>query len=275
VEGPCCDRPEHSSGRPAARPSSVVAAVGCYLAGRRGIERVCFLVGVLLIASGIVHVGVLVVRGGPLYGPVSFRKPMTFGVSFRLSLVTVAWLVSFLRLGSRVRSVLLGVFAVDCVVEVTGITVQAWRRVPSHFNTVGPLNRVIAMSLAAGGAVLVVVLGTFAFTAIRGRVEGPPDLVLAMRAGFGLLVVGLGTGVAMIVKGEVLIGQGHRQQAYDTAGSLKWVHGVSLHAVLVLPVLAVLLAHRGWATERRARAVLVATGLYVAATLTALVISLA
>jgi hypothetical protein len=206
----------------AVRPVSNLAA---YLARCRAIERVCYLVGALLVVSGIVHLGVLVVRGGPLYGPVSFRKPVTFGVSFGLSLITVTWLVSFLRLGRRVRSVLLGVFAVDCVV--------------------------------------------------RGRVEGPVDLVLALRAGFGLLVVGLGAGVAMIVKGEVLIGQGHRQQAYDTAGSLKWVHGVSLHAVLVLPALAVLLAHRGWATERRARAVLVATGLYVAATLAALVISLA
>src|SRR5262245_53149164 len=51
---------------------------------------------------------VFAVDGGPWYGPVSWRNPVTFG------------------------TVLLLVFAADCAVEVGGITLQAWRRVPSH-----------------------------------------------------------------------------------------------------------------------------------------------
>jgi hypothetical protein len=105
--------------------------------------------------------------------------------------------------------------------------------------------------------------------------SGPADLRLALRAGFALLLVGLATGAAMIAKGEILIRSGHRQEGYDTAGSLKWVHGITLHAVLVLPALAVLLASLGRPPERRYRAVAIAIGLYVVATVVTLVISLA
>lgn len=243
--------------------------------GLRRIEQVCYVVGLVLIGAGIFHFGVFLVRGGPWNGPLSWRKPTTFGVSFGLTLVTITWVASFLTLSDRARRWLLGIFAVDCVVEVAGITVQAWRRLPSHFNTEAPLSTVIAMSLALGGAVLIGVLGALAVTAFRGRVGGPSDLRRAVRAGFAFLVIGLATGAAMIAKGEVLIKGGHRQQAYDTAGSLKWVHGVTLHAILVLPALAVLLALRGRPVEQRLRAVTVAVGVYALATAVALVVTLA
>ncbi|MCO5967672.1 hypothetical protein [Actinoallomurus soli] len=255
-------------------PRAILGRARAHWAGRRRIERLCHVVGAVLIASGLFHFGVFLVRGGPWEGPVSWRKPTTFGLSFGLTLISITWVASYLLLSPRVRSWLLGVFAADCVLEVAGITVQAWRHVPSHFDTETPLSTAIAMSLAFGGAVLIVVLGALAVTAFRGRTRGPADLRLALRAGFGLLMVGLATGAAMIAKGEVLIRSGHRQEAYDTAGSLKWVHGITLHAVLVLPALAVLLNALGRPPERRYRAVAAATGLYAAAAVVALMISL-
>jgi hypothetical protein len=79
----------------------------------------------------------------------------------------------------------------------------------------------------------------------------------------------------MIARGEVLVRTGHVHEAYDTAGSLKWVHGVTLHAILVLPAIAVLLAARNWPVQRRTRAVTIAIAVYSAATVAALVVSLA
>jgi hypothetical protein len=242
--------------------------------GLRRLERICYLVGALLVASGVFHLGVLLVRGGGLNGPLSWRKPTTFGLSFGLTLITVTWVASYLTLGSRARTWLLGVFAADCVVEVAGITIQAWRRVPSHFDTETPGSTVIAMSLAVGGAVLVVVLGALAVTAFRGRIAAEPDMRRALQAGFAFLVVGLATGAAMIAKGEILINTGHRQKAYDTAGSLKWVHGVTLHAILVLPLVAALLAARGRPVEQRSRAVTIGTWAYGVATVAAVALSL-
>jgi hypothetical protein len=78
---------------------------------------------------------------------------------------------------------------------------------------------------------------------------------------------GLAVGAAMIAKGEILIHSGKRRAAYNTAGSLKWVHGVTLHAIIVLPALALGLAYLGWAEHRRTGAVKLATAGYVVATL--------
>lgn len=108
-------------------------------------------------------------------------------------------------LSTRHRSWLLGIFAADCILEVAGITIQAWRHVPSHLNTETPLNTVIAMNLAIGGAVLIAVLGTLALTAFRGRIHATPDMRLALQTGSAILIVGLATGAAMIIHGEILI----------------------------------------------------------------------
>jgi hypothetical protein len=240
----------------------------------RTVERACYLVGGALIVAGLFHLGVFTVRGGPWYGPVSWRKPTTFGISFGLSLIAIAWVSSYLQLSEKLRTWLLGIFAVDCVVEVAGITIQAWRHVPSHLNTETAFNTAIAMSLAFGGAVLIAVLGTLAVVALRGRMQASPSMQLALRAGFVLLLIGLATGVAMIARGEVLINSGSLQTAYDNAGFLKLVHGVTLHAILVLPALAWLLSFTNWSEERRTRTVALGVAGYGLATIAAFAIAL-
>ncbi|RZS89635.1 hypothetical protein EV189_1404 [Motilibacter rhizosphaerae] len=227
------------------------------------VVRACWVVSGALVASGLLHLVVALLADRPFGGPLSFRKPATFGLSFGTTLAAVTWVAGLLVLAPRTRSLLLGVLAVDCVVEVSGITVQAWRDRPSHFDTETPFDRSVAMLLAAGGGVLVVVLGALAVTAFCGRVDGPPSMRLALRAGFALLLAGLGAGVAMIVRGTVLVQSGHRQAAYDTAGFLKLFHAVTLHAVLVLPALAALLARAGVPEPERLRLVRLGTAAYV------------
>jgi hypothetical protein len=240
----------------------------------RPVERACYAVGAALILAGLFHLGVFAVRGGPWSGPVSWRKPTTFGLSFGLTLATVAWVTSYLRLPGRLRTVLLLVFAADCVVEVAGITVQAWRRVPSHFNMSGTTNRSIAIMLAIGGAVLVATLTVFAVAALRGDPAQAPSMRLALRAGFVTLLIGLASGIAMIARGVALGNSGHPELAYQLGGFLKPVHGVSLHGVLVLPAVAWLLRRTPWPEARRVRAVALAAGAYGAAIAGALALSL-
>lgn len=239
----------------------------------RPTERAAYAVAAVLVASGLAHLVVAAVDPRPWDGPLSWRKAVTFGLSFGITLASVTWVSRSLRLGDRARAWLLGVFAVDCVVEVLGITVQAWRHVPSHFNTETPFDTVVAMSLAFGGGVLIVVLGTMAVVAFRGRVDGPPSVRLALRAGFALLLAGLAAGAAMIARGESLIKEGHRQQAYDTAGFLKAFHAVTLHGVLVLPALAWLLSRTRLSERDRVRVVAAAIGLYVLAALVVLALN--
>jgi hypothetical protein len=238
-------------------------------------ERWLYVVAALLVASGLLHLGVFVLDDRPWHGPLSWRKPATFGLSFGLTLATVAWVTSYLRMPVRLRGVLLAVFAADCVVEVGGITLQAWRHQPSHLNTSTVANAAVAYTLAVGGAVLVGVLGAFAVVALRGRVEGPPSTVLAVRAGFGLLLAGLASGAAMIAVGTTAMRTGTAEHAYAVTGFLKGFHGVTLHAVLVLPALAWWLRRRLPDERRRHRIVAAAVGAYVAAAVVVLAMNLA
>ncbi|MBK3563463.1 hypothetical protein [Streptomyces sp. MBT62] len=231
----------------------------------RPAERLCHVTGALLILSGLVHLVVFAVDGGPWYGPVSWRKPVTFGLSFGATLIAVTWVTSYLRVGARLRTVLLVVFAADCVVEVGGITLQAWRRVPSHLDMETPFDTAVSMTLAVGGAVLVVLLTVFAVASFQHRPTGPAGMALAVRSGFAILLVALASGAAMIARGVVLARTGHQEAAYHSTAPLKPLHGVSLHAVLVLPALAWLLSRTSWSETVRLRTVAVAVGCYALA----------
>jgi hypothetical protein len=244
--------------------------VNSLVAGR--VERLCLLVGAALIASGLLHLVLLVAGDGPWTGPVSWRKPATFGLSFGLTLLTVVWLSAYLPLTDRRRRLLLGVFALDCCLEVAGITVQAWRHVPSHVNRETPVDSAVSTVLAVGGGILVLVLGALAVAAYRADVA--PSMRLALRAGFATLVLGLLSGAAMIARGVVAVNGGDQQRAYEVVGFLKPVHGVSLHGVLVLPAVAWLLTFTRWDESRRTRIVALAVAAYGLAIAAALAYSL-
>jgi hypothetical protein len=241
---------------------------------RRPVERWAYVIGVGLILVGLAHLIVAAVDPRPWLGPLSWRKPVTFGTSFGSVLIAITWVSSYLRLSDRTRALVLGVFTADCVVEVAGITVQAWRHTPSHFNTVGPLNAVIAFGLAAGGGVLIVTLGRLAVAAFRGDIDAAPSMRLALRGGFAFLLAGLAAGVAMIVRGEQLIREGHRGLAYTAAGYLKWFHAITLHAVLVLPLLAWWLARTQHSERRREQIVAMGIAVYLGVAAIVLVICL-
>lgn len=235
--------------------------------GARPIERASYAISVALLASGLFHLLVFAVDGGPWEGPVSWRKPVTFGLSFGLTLIAVAWVTSYLRMSARTRAVLLTLFAADCVLEVGGITLQAWRGVPSHMNMETGFDAAVSMTLAVGGGLLVVLLSAFAVVSFRRRPEGPAGMALALRAGFAIMLVALLSGAGMIARGVLLARTGHQVDAYASTAFLKPLHGVSLHAVLVLPAMAWLLSLTPWRVEVRERLVRLAVAGYVVAVL--------
>ena len=223
--------------------------------GRR-VERVAYVVGLVLFLSGLVHVGILLVTGWTWIGPVSLRKAATFGLSFGLTLPSVAWATSYLRLPAR--GLVLGVFIVTSVVETTLISMQAWRGVPSHFNFATPFDTAVSTALALGGGVIVLVGVVCTLAAFAGAGGLAPSMALAVRTGLAVLLVAFATGAVMVARGVVEARGGQAQLAYDTAGSLKPLHAVAMHVVLVLPALAWLLAHSSWTEARRLRLVWVA-----------------
>jgi hypothetical protein len=217
----------------------------------RPVERLAYVVGAVLLLSGLAHLGVQAVLGGPWDGPVSWRKPTTFGLSFGLTVLSVTWVASFLRVSERLRTGLLAGFLLASVAEVALIDLQAWRRVPSHFNFETPFDVRVTMVLAAGGGVLLLVLGALFAQALRPQPELDPELRLAVRLGFGALLAGLAIGAVMIGIGTALVRGGDPRAAYHGAGVLKLAHAVGLHGIAVLPGLAWLSGYGEWPAGAR------------------------
>ncbi|ALG15564.1 hypothetical protein AOZ06_45695 [Kibdelosporangium phytohabitans] len=207
-------------------------------------DRVGYAIGGVLFLSGLVHLVVLLVTGGTWLGPLSMRKPLTFGVSFGLTVGAAVWATSFLRIKPGLRTVLLSVLAAASIVEVSLITVQAWRGRPSHFNFETPLDSAISTTLASGGFVLIAVI--IGFTVAAFRTVQTRSMQLALRFGFAALVVALAIGAAMIATGVPEARSGNATVAYLTAGALKPAHAVPMHAILIMPGFAWLLGRTRW-----------------------------
>lgn len=226
---------------------AVGAGIGSFWTDGTGVERLGYAVGALLIVSGVIHAGVFLVDGGPWQGPVSWRKPTTFGLSFGLTTVTVTWLTTFLAVRPRTQAVVVVGFAAASALEVALVTMQRWRGVPSHFNADTAFDGAVFTTMGAAvtviGVVLVVVT-VLAFT----RLEAPPSMALAVRTGLLVLLAAQGIGARMIVEGTAVMPD---PIAYGVGGALKLPHAVTMHAVQVLPGLAFLLSFTAWPERRR------------------------
>ncbi|TWF95229.1 hypothetical protein FHU35_12223 [Saccharopolyspora dendranthemae] len=251
---------------------SAVALIGrdlveAYRGGTR-VERVCYLVAAVLAVSGIFHLGVLVATGGAWTGPLSWRKPTTFGLSFGLTLATLTWVLSFLPMARRTRARLLSAFAVACAVEVAGITMQAWRRVPSHFippDRATGLDVLAAVAAASGAVVIVAVVVTSTLLVLRCSGEVEPSMRLALRAGFLSLLLAMAIGALMLAGGQVLTRtQGDVAPAFAFTAVLKPGHAATMHGVLVLPAIAWLLRFTATSEPFRLTVVRLATIGYAA-----------
>lgn len=222
-------------------------------------ERLGYAVGLGLMATGALHGLVFLVDGGAWQGPVSWRKPTTFGLSFGLTVVTLTWLTTTLRLRDRTRWVLLGTFVAASLVEVGLVVLQAWRGVPSHFNLSSPFDGAVFISMGvsvAFVAAVIVVVTVLAFTSS----EAPRPTALAVQLGLVTLVVAQAIGGTMIGRGVVALADEGQNAAYLAGGTLKLAHAVTMHGVQLLPILAAVLAWVGVTQDRRTRVVVAAAG---------------
>src|SRR5215207_2805748 len=142
-------------------------------------QRFAYVVGAALIAVGVGHLVGWLLIGGAWAGPVSFRKPTTFGVSFGLTTITLAWVAGHLRVSDRARWLLLGPLAVADAYEVVWVSIQRWRGAVSHFNFDTSLDT--GLFLAGGVAIAVTVTVTLVLTVLAfTAIQTTPSMTLAI-----------------------------------------------------------------------------------------------
>ncbi len=198
--------------------------------------RIPVLLTVLLIASGCVHLAILAVHGTSWHGPLSLRKPALFGISGGLTLWSIAWLMTQL-LPKNSDRFLLNSLSMALFIEVALITLQTWRGVSSHFNHSTNIDAAIEFTML--GLILFVTGGIFYLTWRTHWLRAiHPAMAIAIRGGMGLLALSCLLGIATTVLGEVSLSAGRSYELWGRAGVLKFPHGVALHAIQLLPILA-------------------------------------
>ena len=217
-------------------------------------------------ASGLFHVGVYVMLDGAWEGPVSWRKPIEFGISGGLTAISLAAVMS--RLSGT------GWLAWPCAVaislflpETVLIDLQRWRGVPSHFNHDTAFDVAvfswmgILIAIVAFG---IIVMTVWTFVSLRG----PGSSALAIRAGMVFLTIGQLLGFAIVTNG-LGVDDLSRASIFGAAGEMKVPHAVALHGLQVLGLLAVLLERTALAESRRNWLVLMGIAGYTVALIVA------
>ena len=214
--------------------------------------------GVVLVASGIVHAAIWAFTGGPWEGPVTWRKPILFGISGGLTSLSLGW--AWACLPRRIGDVWLASAAAwALLVEVALIDLQAWRGVASHFNRSTPLDSFLYDAM--GGLILFVTLVSIDLTArfFRQHTGLPADMLLAARAGLVCLVISCLLGIWVSVYGDIRVAEGLAPETFGHSGVTKFPHGAVIHALQWLPLLAWVARAVGIPEPRRLRLVGLAT----------------
>ena len=216
-------------------------------------QRLLYISGALLLLSGLIHVGVWFVLGGQWEGPVSWRKPILFGISTGLTVLSVGWIYPKLK-PQKWDSFLYGLLGLSLVVEVALITLQQWRGVASHFNHSTQLDTLIENWMAYLITFATIALVEFTRRCFVG-LNAPSDLKRAIRGGMAFLVISCLIGFLISIHGNSQVAAGGDPSKFGAAGVTKFPHGVAIHAIQLFPVAAWLLLKLGVPLNLRTRAI--------------------
>ncbi|WP_460061364.1 hypothetical protein [Streptomyces sp. YKOK-I1] len=236
-------------------------------------QRLLWWCGTAMLVSGTVHGVVALVDFAPWWGPVSWRKPVVFGVSFGLMAWAVVWILRRLAVRWWIRAGA-GLVVLTSVAEAALITAQRWRGTASHFNQATGTDA--AVWSVIGSLVLLLVLGVVVlWVAALVRFEGRPASRVAVLVGLtGVLAAGA-IGQKMAALGEQVFDEtGHvpYELVFGAAGSAKLAHAVGLHGLQLLAVLAIL-CEAGRLGDRAAGLVTGVAALGYAAAFTAITVT--
>jgi hypothetical protein len=200
-----------------------------------------YVAGSILILSGLFHVLVFLISGGSWEGPISWRKPILFGITGGLTTVSVAWVMGYLAQRKSLL-VLSWIFVVSMFVEVSLITMQRWRGVASHFNVTTLFDQTVFAMMGTLIMIVSVIIAIVTFRSFR-FLNAKPEMKLAIRSGLLFLNLTNVLGIILIAYGNYIMqaSPGHAPNIYGQAGMMKVPHGLAIHAIQVLPILGWLL----------------------------------
>ena len=216
-----------------------------------------YIAGILMVISGFAHLIIWSITGESWEGALSIRKPVLFGISTGVTLISLGWIWLKLKPAGYDKWLSL-LLAASLLIEVGLITLQYWRGEASHFNHQSQLNLLIDRTIT-----VLIVFASIAILDIARRcfgfIEAEPSMKLAIRAGMGFLLVSCGLGFFILFYGEYLASRGESPTTFGAAGVMKFPHGITIHAVQYLPLMVWAMQWISVSQNRQTRAVQYAT----------------
>lgn len=226
---------------------ALISVVSSTLSLTKPASRQLRAAGIVLLVSAAIHVMVLLAEGGQWAGPVSLRKPITFGLSVGLLLWTVGWVIDRLPSRRRLEGVVAWTLIGSGLFEVALITVQAWRGVPSHFNFSTGIDTAVFAAMGVSISFLSAAL-LAATVLVFLSPPADPALRLAVRAGLLVVLVGLSVGGWMIGLGNAYYEKTEHVPdplRSGDAGVPTFVHAMAFHGIQLFIVTAILVGLAG------------------------------
>jgi hypothetical protein len=236
-------------------------------------DRLLTATGLLMSAALLVFGAAMLLDPRTILGAPAWLKPAKFAVSTAIYSFTLAWMFTFLPAWRRTRSIVGRTTAIVFIGEVGIIAMQAWRGTTSHFNVSTPLDGMLFGVM--GAAIVVQTLTSIAVAVALWREPiAVRALGTALRAGMIIAILGASIAGAMTRPTGIQIAEmrstgrvanigAHTVGAVDGGsglpvtgwsrdhGDLRIAHFVGLHALQVLPIVALVL-HRRRTGEREA-----------------------
>lgn len=203
-------------------------------------------VGFLLIVSGFVHAcvwagaawaGAFWDADPPAASPhVSWRKPVLFGFSVGATSLSLAWLLTKLT-RRRWDIAIANLCASVLLIEVLLISLQQWRGVESHFNRDTAWDAGVSTAIEVLAVIATCCIGYLTWRSF-GQLPVTRDMVLAIRHGMSYLFLACLLGIVIVAVGYWQQHNGQSPHRFGAAGVPKFPHGVPIHAIQALPLLA-------------------------------------
>ena len=242
-------------------------------------------IGLLMLAALAAFFVGIFVDPRTIGGAPAWLKPAKFAASSAIYTLTLAWVFTMLPSWRRTRLLIGWTTAVVFVLEVAIVAAQAWRGTTSHFNVSTTVDAILFGVM--GLAILLQTLSSvFVATALFREPFAQRAMGTALRAGMVITIVGASSAGLMTTPtraqaaelretGHLRTSGAHTVGAPDGGaglpgtgwsrehGDLRIPHFVGLHALQVLPIVA-LIARRRRSDDNALRIVRAATTSYVA-----------
>ena len=242
--------------------------------------------GVLMLpALAIAAVG-LIVDPRLITGAPAWLKPAKFALSIAIYVFTLAWMFTFIPGFKKTRRIVGWVTAIVMVLELSIISLQAWRGTTRHFNFSTRLNA--ALFAVMGMAIVLQTVASIAIAIALWR-EKFEDQALgwALRLAMIITIIGAFSGGLMTRPTTDQLAAAHAGQAMPLMGAhtvgapdggagipgtgwsvehgdLRIPHFIGLHALQALPLFAWVLRRRRLPADSKVRLTLTAAGSYLA-----------